>query len=97
MPQKQINIPNIEIENFKIEIADEYHFLGLSIHKHLKLDSRINKLASKMLSIIVSMYRFKHMVPSETILIINNGLIKAHIIYGLKYWGFNQERMLKAL
>ena len=36
MPQKQINIPNIEIENFKIEIADEYNFLGLSIHKHLK-------------------------------------------------------------
>ena len=50
-----------------------------------------------MLSNIVSMYRFKHMVPSEIILIINNGLIKAHIIYGLKYWGFNQERMLKAL
>ena len=36
MPQKQINIPNIEIENIKIESADEFNFLGLTIHKHLK-------------------------------------------------------------
>ena len=38
MPQKQVNIPNIEIENFKIEFADEFKFLGLTIHKHLKWD-----------------------------------------------------------
>ena len=34
MPQKQVNIPNIEIENIKIEFADEFNFLGLTIHKH---------------------------------------------------------------
>ena len=36
MPQKQVNIPNIEIENIKIEFADKFNFLGLTIHKHLK-------------------------------------------------------------
>ena len=41
------------------------------------------------------MYRLKHIVPSEIILIIYNGLIKPHILYGLKCWGFNQERILK--
>ena len=30
MPQKQVNIPNIEIENIKIEFADEFIFLGLT-------------------------------------------------------------------
>ena len=35
MPQKQVNIPNIEIENIKIEFADEFNFLGLTIRKHL--------------------------------------------------------------
>ena len=52
MPQKQVNIPNIKIENIKIEFADEFNFLGLTIHKHLKLDSHINKIASKILNII---------------------------------------------
>ena len=35
------------------------------------------------------------MVPSKIILAIYNGLIKPHILYGLKCWGFNQERVLK--
>ena len=41
------------------------------------------------------MYRLKHMVPSEFFLTIYNGLIKPHILYGLKCWGFNLERILK--
>ena len=41
------------------------------------------------------MYRLKHMVPSEILLTIYNGLIKPHILYGLKCWGFNQEGILK--
>ena len=39
MPQKQVNIPNIEIENIKIEFADKFNLLGLTIHTHLKRDS----------------------------------------------------------
>ena len=95
MPQKQVNIPNIEIENINIEFADELNFLGLTIHKHLKWDSHINKIASKILNIIGIMYRLKNMVPSEILLTIYNGLIKPHILYGLKCWGFNHERILK--
>ena len=94
MPQKQVNIPNIEIEN-KIEFADEFNFLGLPIHKHLKWDSHINKIASKILNIIGIMYRLKHMVSSEILLTIYNGLIKLHILYGLKCWGFNQDKNFK--
>ena len=56
MPQKQINIPNIEIENIKIDSADEFNFLGLTIHRHLKCGSHINKIASKILNIIRIMY-----------------------------------------
>ena len=82
MPQKQVNIPNIEIENIKIEFADEFNFLGLTIHKHLKWDSHINKIASKILGI---MYWLKHMVPSEILLTIYNGLIKPHILWVLGF------------
>ena len=95
MPQKQVNIPNIEIENIKTEFADEFNCLELTIHKHLKWDSHINKIASKILNIIGIMYQLKHMVPSEILLTIYNGLIKPHIFYGLKCWGSNQERILK--
>ena len=88
MPQKQVNISNIKIENIKIEFADGFNFLGLTICKLLKWNSHINKIASKFFNIIGIMYRLKHMVPSEIILPIYNGLIKPHILYGLKCWGF---------
>ena len=55
----------------------------------------MNKIASKILNIIGIMYRLKHIVPSEILLTIYNGLIKPHTLYGLKCWGFNQERILK--
>ena len=35
------------------------------------------------------------MFPSEILSTIYKGLIKPHILYGLKCWGFNQERILK--
>ena len=41
------------------------------------------------------MYRLKHMVPSEIFLTTYNGLIKPHIRYGFKCWGFNKEIILK--
>ena len=93
MPQKQINIPNIDIDNIKIESADEFNFLGLTIHKHLKWDSHINKIASKILNIIGIMYRLKHMIPTKIILTIYNGLIKPHILYGLKCWVLTRKEL----
>ena len=84
IPRKQINIPNIEIENIKIEFTDKFIFLGLTILNHLKWDSHINKIASKILNIIGIMYRL------AISLTIYNGLIKPQIIYGLKCWGFSQ-------
>ena len=53
----------------------------------------MNKIASKIFNIIGIMYR--HMVPFAIRLTIYNGLIKSHLIYGLKCWGFNQDRILK--
>ena len=97
MPQKQIDIPNIKIENIKIEFADKFNFLGLTIHKHLKWDSHINIITSKILNIIGNMYRLNHMVPSEIILALYNGLNKPHVIHGLKCRGFNRERIVLKL
>ena len=97
MPQRQIDIPNIKIENIKIEFADKFNFLGLTIHKHLKWDSHINIIAFKILNIIGIMYRLNHMVPSEIILALYNGLNKQYVIHSLKCRGFNQESIVLKL
>ena len=52
-------------------------------------------MASKFSIILGIMYLLKHMVPSEILSTIYNGLIKPHIPYGLKCWGFNRERIFK--
>ena len=43
-------------------------FLGLIIHKRLKWDSHITKIATKIRNIIGIMYRIKHMVPLNILL-----------------------------
>ena len=95
MPQKQVNMPKIKRENIEVECADEFNFWGLLIHKHLKWDSHITKIATKIRNIIGIMYRIKHMVPLNILLPIYNAFIKPHINYYLKCWGFNQERFIK--
>ena len=61
MPQKQVNLPKIKIENNEVACADEFNFLALIIHKHLKWDSHITKIATKIRNIIGIMYRIKRM------------------------------------
>ena len=63
MPQKQVYITKVKIENIEVECADVFIFLGLIIHKHIKWDSHITKIATKIRNIIRIMYRNKHMVP----------------------------------
>ena len=57
--------------------------------------THITKIATKIRNIIGIMYRIKHMVPSNILLTIYNALIRPHINYCLKCWGFNQERIFK--
>ena len=78
MPQKQVNIPMIKIENIEVECADEFNFGGLILHKHLKWDSHITKIATKIRNIIGIMYRIKHMVLSNILLTIY-GWHHAHV------------------
>ena len=81
MPQKQVNLEKIKIENIEVECANEFNFLGLIIHKHLKWASHITKIATKIRNIIGIMYQIKHMVPPNILLTIYNALIKPHINY----------------
>ena len=76
---KQVNIPKVKIENIEVEFADDLNFFGLIIHKHLKWDSHVTKIATKIRNIIGIMYRIKHMVPSNILSTIHDALIKPHL------------------
>ena len=60
MPQKKIVVPNLSIDNTEIECVDEFNFLGITIHKHLKWDPHISSISRKIVSAIGIIYQFKH-------------------------------------
>ena len=95
MPQKNIRPPEIEIDNTKIELTTDFNFLGLIINQHLKWDSHINKIASKLNNILGVIYKLKDTVPNFILKNIYNALFLPHLNYGLKCWGFNSERIFK--
>ena len=91
MPQKQFNIPSLNINNTDIERVAEFDFLGIIIDQHLKWDSHINKIALKIASATSIIYKLKNIPPppqkKKIILILHNTLFLPHIHYGIYYGG----------
>ena len=52
MPQNKVKIPILAINSVKIECVDEFIFLGLIMHKHLKWNMHVSKVKSKILNVI---------------------------------------------
>ena len=95
MPQKHIIILTSNIYNNNIDWFAEFSFLGLTINRHLKWDSHINKIALKISSATGVIYKLKIIYPQKIFLTLYNTIILPHwhIHYGILYWGHNLNRI----
>ena len=95
MPGRNLQIPNLHINNIKLECLDSFNFLGITIDKHLTWKEHINLIANKISRTVGVINRLKNYIPENALLTIYNTLIIPHLNYGILTWGFNQDRILK--
>ena len=86
-------MPNLSIDNTEIECVDEFNFLGITIHKHLKWDPHISIISRKIASSIGIIYKLKHVFPTNILITLYNTLILSYMIYGILLWGYNSNRI----
>ena len=84
-----VSIPNLHLNNIKLECLDYFHFLGITIHKHIHL------IANKIFKTVDVINRLKHYIPQNALLTIYNTLIIPHLNYGILTWEYNSDRIIK--
>lgn len=93
MPQKHVNIPDLQINGTSIESVDTFNFLGITIDKHLTWQAHTNKIANKISKTIGVIRKLQTFVPQNILIMIYNSLILSHLNYGILCWGYQNKRL----
>ena len=77
---------DITIDNIKIDIVDNYKFLGLYLDTKLSFNIHIDNLNMKLSKIIYLIKRLSYLNIKNLILLYNS-LFLSNLIYGIEIWG----------
>lgn len=81
--------------NDTIEIVESHKYLGLIFNHKMSWDEQFISINKKLRQFIVTFYRLKNLVSSETLKMIYFGLVESTISYGLQSYGIGSEEKLK--
>ena len=94
-PGRNLQIPNPDINNIKLECFDSLNLSGIILDKHLTWKKHIHLIANKISRTVGIINRLKNYIPENALLTIYNTLIIPHLNYGILTRGFNSDRILK--
>ena len=95
LPQRIVNIPDLFIEETKIESITYFIFLGIIIQSNLKWENHINDISIKISRIIGILSKLKKRLPFDIFQMLHCNLIVPHFFYGILLWGYSTSRLLK--
>lgn len=78
----------------KIELVNEFKYLGLLIDKHFNWNLHINQVCNKLTSILGQFYHLNRIVNRRTLHIVYHALADALISYGLSSYGLTFKSYL---
>ena len=84
--QRQVNYPELYIDEIKIDFVEKFNFLGLIIDENLKWKSHIKAISNKISKALGVMNRLKNYIPKSALLKIYNALVLSRLNYGLIVW-----------
>ena len=83
MPPKRIDALTIRVKGVKIEVVDDFNFLGVTIHTSLNWKSHVHVSCNKMLKYIAVILRTKSYLPFSELQTMFKSLILLILYYGL--------------
>ena len=85
--QRNVNYPNLMINNTEIERVSQFNFLGVIISSSLKWKAHISHVSLKISRVIGVMYRLKYIYPKAVLFTLYRALIVPHYTYCVLVWG----------
>ena len=92
---KKFLVPTIIIEDIKIELVENFNFLGLLINKQLSWEGHLYNISNKISKIIGIMSKIKYFVPKSCLMNLYTALIMPHINYCILVWGHTNKKIFK--
>ena len=95
LPKRIYNIPDLYIEDNKIESVTSFNFLGIIIQSNLNWKNYINVISIKYSRIIGILSKLKNILLFDFLKMLYCNLIVPHLFYGILPWGYSKSRLLK--
>ena len=89
------DIPDLMINDKKIERASIFNCLGLTINSYMKWSSLSAKIANKISRTLGLMNRLKRYLPFSAMELMIDFLILSHLLFGITCWGFEWNMIFK--
>ena len=83
----------LTIDKVVIDMVDYFNFQGLTIDSQMTWKK--HTVSNKCLRVMGTLNRIKHILPTQTRVILYNSLILPHINYCIMAWGYQSNRMFK--
>ena len=84
----------LTINESVLEAVDSISFLGICIDENLTWKKHINNVCTVLSKKIGILYRIRHFVSKQILLLLYNAFILPHITYGLEVWGGTNKTFL---
>ena len=88
-------MPNIYIDDNKIDFVKEFNFLGIILDCNLKWKLHINHISKKISKTLGILVKLKNIVPTDALINIYNALILSYLNYGTIVWGWQSKNLFK--
>ena len=86
---------NLKINNEEIKRVFSFNFLGIMINDKLDWSDHMTYISQKILPVISTINKLKHILPSRILKMIYNSLILSRLHYGNLLWGNTPGRLIK--
>ena len=78
---------NSKLKGCTLNKVDTTPYVGIHIDKYLLWNEHIDKTAAVLRRKVGMIYRLRHLIPQNVLLLLYNAFIQPHVSYGLEVWG----------
>ena len=85
--KREIDIPELIINNIKIERVNSFKFLGITIDNTLNWNKHVDNITTKIKQNNYLLNNIKHLIPIKSMRTMYYAHIFSHLNYGISVWG----------
>ena len=84
---RRVNLESINIFEIDVPVKSSILSLGLTIDNCLTWNKHIDVITGKCIGLLIRLSRLRHIIPTNTIVLLINALVLPHVRFCISVWG----------